>query len=563
MAIATCEQPNNLLLPPRSRPHSFPPAPASWPATTADLYTNITAIFVDNIRRDATTDCVRCIVDPGHFARTDIRFNLLKPTVDTLHWTTDESYTLDVHTSSASASAADTDTTMGNVMHTGDVVRISLNASTIFGLRHGLETLSQLMAHATQGTTSKTTVILNAIKITDAPAYTHRGLLLDTARNPLSVSDMERTLRGMAATKLNTLHWHATDTQSFSLHIPSVPAMAQLGGYSPSTIFQPADVRHLVEYARRRGVRVQLEIDAPSHVGNGWQWGQSQGLGNLTVCSGWQPWRQYCIQPPCGQLNPANGAVFAVLRKIYEALLDELPHGESVLHMGGDEVHFGCWNASAEVVERMGAKGWGRTTADFVRLWAEFQESALHEWTEAVADRWLNNGTAGAPAEPAKAILWSSHLTNPDTIAQYLPADRYVVQTWVPNTDDTPGRLLALGYEVIVSTKNAWYLDHGFWGSTAYYPWSKVYDNRIGRERGVLGGEACVWSELIDGEILDSRIWPRAAALGERLWSDPGTDARRALVRMYRMRERLVRMAGVEAEAVAPRWCVQNEGQCL
>lgn len=537
--------------------------PESWPATTVDYIRNITAIFVDNIRRDATTDCPRCIVDPENFARTEVRLNLLQPAVETLHWSTDESYTLDVHTISNKDNNAPSSMghlIMSSISGTSTVVRIHLNATTIYGLRHGLETLSQLIAHATDGPTSHraTTIILNAIKITDSPRYTHRGLLLDTARNPLSVCDMERTIRAMAATKLNTLHWHATDTQSFSLEIPSVPGMSQLGGYSPSTVFRPADVQHLVQYARRRGVRIQLEIDAPSHVGSGWQWGPEQGVGNLTVCSNWQPWRQYCIQPPCGQINPANAAVYAVLRKIYEALLDWLPSGESVLHMGGDEVHFGCWNSSAEVLEKMHEMGLGRETSDFVRLWADFQSRALHEWTDAVKAR-----QPAVQTKPAKAILWSSHLTDPATIAKYLPADRYVVQTWVPNTDETARQLLALGYEVIESTKNAWYLDHGFWGQTAYYAWPKVYDNRIGRERGVLGGEACVWSELIDGEILDGRIWPRAAALGERLWSDPTTGSRQALVRMYRMRDRLVRMTGVEAEAVAPVWCVQNEGQCL
>lgn len=68
----------------------------------------------------------------------------------------------------------------------------------------------------------------------------------------------------------------------------------------------------------------------------------------------------------------------------------------------------------------------------------------------------------------------------------------------MPSTDSLPDKLLDLGYELIMSTKNAWYFDHGFWGVTKYYTWKMAYDNRIPTRNGVLGGEACVWTELID-----------------------------------------------------------------
>lgn len=69
-------------------------------------------------------------------------------------------------------------------------------------------------------------VIINSAKLSDRPVYAHRGLLLDTARNFLPLNDLRRTLDGMAVTKLNVLHLHATDSQSFPLMLPSVPMMA-------------------------------------------------------------------------------------------------------------------------------------------------------------------------------------------------------------------------------------------------------------------------------------------------------------------------------------------------
>lgn len=79
---------------------------------------------------------------------------------------------------------------------------------------------------------------------------------------------------------------------------------------------------------------------------------------------------------------------------------------------------------------------------------------------------------------------------------------RYIIQTWVPSDNDLPKQLIAKGFQIIQSTKNAWYFDHGFWGNTAYYTWRTAYNNRISRHEGVLGGEACVWTELIDQNSL-------------------------------------------------------------
>lgn len=88
-----------------------------------------------------------------------------------------------------------------------------------------------------------------------------------------------------------------------------------------------------------------------------------------------------------------------------------------------------------------------------------------------------------------------------------------------------------------------------------------VYDNRIPRKAGVLGGEACMWSELVDNQSLDAKVWPRTAAMAERLWADPETRSSSAEARFYRHRQRLV-TRGIRAEAVAPMYCYQNEGEC-
>lgn len=77
----------------------------------------------------------------------------------------------------------------------------------------------------------------------------------------------------MAASKLNTFHWHLTDSQSFPFDSSQFPEMAKWGAYSSDEVYSPEDVKDLSNYAKIRGVRVLVEIDSPAHAGAGWQWG--------------------------------------------------------------------------------------------------------------------------------------------------------------------------------------------------------------------------------------------------------------------------------------------------
>lgn len=120
-----------------------------------------------------------------------------------------------------------------SLMFAGTNVAILIQCKTIFGCRHGLETLIQLTtSYSTYNAYSyggEVLVIVTEARVVDSPAYPHRGLLLDTARNYLSVQTIERMLDGMGMTKLNVLHWHVTDTQSFPLYLPRLPQMSRYG----------------------------------------------------------------------------------------------------------------------------------------------------------------------------------------------------------------------------------------------------------------------------------------------------------------------------------------------
>ncbi|XP_065160881.1 chitooligosaccharidolytic beta-N-acetylglucosaminidase [Atheta coriaria] len=484
------------------------------PGKPKKYFEEVVGVFQSNLFAECGPNCNEA---DEQFVNVEVTFTSGSMDLD---WTTDESYRLQ--------------TTDG----TWQII-----APNFYGARHGLETLSQMVAPYPDGL-----VMLKSALVLDKPYYPHRSLLLDTARNYFSVKAIKRQLDGMGSSKLNYLHWHITDSQSFPFVSKQLPNLSALGAYSDKQVYTAADITELVHYALLRGVRIIMEVDAPAHAGNGWQWGPAANLGNLAVCINQQPWRQYCVEAPCGQLNPANQNVYDVLKMLYNDLTDLLPQNE-LFHMGGDEIVLNCWNTTQEIIDYLHAQGKGQTKSDFLDLWGEFQEKALAKYDELLGHK------------DSTIMLWSSELTTTDVIQKYLDPKRYVIQTWVPSTDPLPNDLLNKGYRLVISTKNAWYLDHGFWGTTTYYGWRTVYNNKLTSHKNVLGGEVCMWSEFLSEEALDGRVWPRAAAAAERLWANPSTKSDVAESRMHRQRERLVKR-GIEAETLTPQWCYQNEGQC-
>lgn len=112
--------------------------------------------------------------------------------------------------------------------------------------------------------------------------------------------------------------------------------------------------------------------------------------------------------------------------------------------------------------------GLGRTTEDFLKIWSDVHNKQLEMLNQESGDKTTD-----------KAIVWSSLLTSPEFIEKYLNKSKFIVQTWVEADKDLNKKLLDLGYKLIVSTKDAWYLDHGFWGVTKYHTWRDAYKNQI------------------------------------------------------------------------------------
>lgn len=488
-----------------------------------DYLDQITFLFLKNLNEECGNEC-NLPSEHEMFVRIKINSASLKLNVET-----NESYQLSINSSATNVWA-------------------QITSETVYGARHALETLSQLMVKKIDNMNRSGLVIVSSAKVSDKPVYQHRGLLLDTARHFIPIPTILRIFDGMSSTKLNVFHWHITDSQSFPMESQRLPQMNTYGAFSRDKVYRTAEIEAVIKYAKYRGIRVIIELDAPAHAGHGFEWGPEYNLGNLAVCVDSQPWRKSCIQPNCGQLNPANANLYSVLKALYSDIND-FKLKEEFLHLGGDEVFMACWNSTAEITDYMKMKNYNRDSHGFLQLWSEFQDKALKTWDEVSGSR--NDSI----------ILWSSELTAPAVIEEFLPKDRYIIQTWLPDDAEIPKQLLKKGYRLIMSTKNAWYFDHGFWGITKYYNWKIAYLNKLPKDPLVLGGEACMWSEYCDEHSIEVKIWPRLNSVAERLWSDPTDDIKTVETRFNRQRERLI-AKGIPVDAVLPEFCTMFEGEC-
>lgn len=421
-----------------------------------------------------------------------------------------------------------------SVSQNGSKVEALIKASTFLGAHHGLETLLQLVWWDANNLVLK---ILNNAVVSDAPIFTYRGLMLDTAKSYLPVSSITQTIDAMSVCKLNVLHWHITDSGSFPFASDTFPGFKKYGSNILEEVYTPVDIRYVVDYAEARGVTVLIEVDAPAQNFQGWEWGEEDDKGNLTVCSNAQPFSKFCSNPPCGQLNPANVDSYSVLVQILKELYN-LTNVESLVHLGGDGVDQRCWEGSEEVtdMEVYMIKG-------FIGVWELFYQQLFEKLSH-----------ENIPLK--NCILWSNEVLKRSNFWRSLKNVSPIVQLKGSSKSGELEKTVRLKFRVIVSSSDLWRVsDPQNWVAVyKYRPWSDLNHQR---KKLVLGGEALAWSDRL---TIDSAVWPTTAAVAERLWADPRWGSA-PLARIVRLRERLVAM-GVPCSPLGPKWCTQHPYQC-
>ena len=225
-----------------------------------------------------------------------------------------------------------------------------LTAATVFGALRGLETFTQLVDWRPE--LAMWTVSLGSI--VDSPAFQHRGAMIDTARHFLPMPSLFAFVDALAYNKLNVLHWHIVDDQSFPFVSTAFPAMSAQGAWGApdaasvaAHTYSPVDVQAVISYARDRGIRVMPEFDTPGHSTS---WGRGVP-GLLTQC--YNPTTKQPIPGSFGPINPTLNSSYDFLETLLGEVAGVFP--DAFLHVGGDEVAFTCWASNPAINAWMAA----------------------------------------------------------------------------------------------------------------------------------------------------------------------------------------------------------------
>ncbi|XP_069556961.1 beta-hexosaminidase subunit beta isoform X1 [Brachyistius frenatus] len=395
-----------------------------------------------------------------------------------------------------------------------------LKAPTVWGALRGLETFSQLVYEDEYG--AKT---INSTRISDFPRFPHRGVLLDSSRHFLPVKVILANLETMAMNKFNVFHWHIVDDPSFPYLSRTFPQLSQQGAYHPYThVYTPADVKMVIEFGRLRGIRVVPEFDTPGHTQS---WGKGQ-TDLLTPC--------YAGSKPSGTFGPVNpilNTTYDFMNKFFKEISDVFP--DAYVHLGGDEVDFTCWKSNPDIRMFMVEQGFGQ---DYGKLESFYIQRLLDIVT----------------ATKKGYVIWQEVFDNgvklkQDTIIHVWKGNQQQYQSEMANVTSS-------GYQTLLSTP--WYLNRISYGQD-WYGFYKVdpqdFKGTDAQKKLVIGGEACLWGEYVDGTNLTPRLWPRASAVAERLWSAKDvTDINDAFNRLSVHRCRMVER-GIPAEPLFTSYC--------
>jgi len=363
---------------------------------------------------------------------------------------------------------------------------VTLNAATDIGAMRGLETLLQLLDADEKG------YFFHTVEINDRPRFPWRGLMIDACRHFMPVDMVKRNLDGMAAVKLNVMHWHLSEDQGFRVECNTFPQLHLQG--SDGLYYTQAQIKDIIQYAANRGIRVMPEFDIPGHA-TSWL----VAFPELASAPG-----PYTIERKWGvfdpTFNPTIEATYTFFDRFFAEICTLFP--DDYMHIGGDENSGKQWDTNPDIQAFMQANN----IKDNHTLQSYFNGRLL-------------------------AILEKNHkkMVGWDEILHPGMPKSIVIQSW--RGRESLIDAARQGYRTILS--NGYYID--LMQPTAFHylndPMPADMPLTDQEKQCILGGEATMWAEYVSPETVDSRIWPRTAAIAERLWS-PGTV--RDLADMFR-----------------------------
>lgn len=353
--------------------------------------------------------------------------------------------------------------------------QVVLRAPNPLGVLHGLQTFLQMVEVTDHG------FVVPAVTIDDKPRFPWRGVMIDTGRHFIPLDVLRQNIDLMEASKLNVFHWHLSEDQGFRMESKIYPLLQGKG--SDGLYYTQDQARELIAYARDRGIRVVPEFDMPGHAA-------SWFVGYPELASGPGPYsiiRKWGIFDPA--MDPTRESTYQFLDRLLGEMTAIFP--DAYFHIGGDECNGEEWDANPRIQTFM-------------------HEHQLKD--DAALQAYFTSRVEKLVTKYHKITVGWDEVLQSDT-----PRD-VVIQSW--RGQESLAVAARQGNRGILSW--GYYLDLNEPASQHYGvdPLAGASASLTPQQQQlILGGESAMWSEFMTPEIISGRIWPRAAAVAERLWS--------------------------------------------
>ncbi len=343
--------------------------------------------------------------------------------------------------------------------------------------------------------------------LSDEPAYPWRGLMIDTSRHFIPIATLKETIELMSCYRLNTLHLNLSNDQACRFASESYSRLAAEPHYTRD------ELASLVDFAADRAIRIVPELDVPGHTTSWVAAYPAWGAGERP-----EPSTQFGVHEAC--LDPTRPEVLDAVKQIFTELCDIFP--DQYIHLGGDEVNSTWWDSNAGIQRWM--KDRGMQSAHELQTWFVKQLNQhlallgkrTIGWDEILAEELPQEMTIQAwrGANATEAAIRSGHTTivsSPYYLDLFFPADYHY--RFEPSMSTAA---MAVAQK---ETANDSRLAHIHEGLQWQFDFGKVPP--LARRHGgrTIGGEACMWSEMVDADTLHTRVWSRMPAIAERLWA--------------------------------------------
>lgn len=385
-----------------------------------------------------------------------------------------------------------------------------------------------------QATLAKLPKETKGIVIEDWPDLGLRGFMLDVVRDFRTKDEVFKVLDIMASYKLNLLHFHLGDDESWCLEIPKLPELTAFSGHHElpdwdlkeskalkptangrignSTFYTEEEYKEILQYAAERQIAVVPEFDAPGHSRAAIKAMQAyeKRTGDDTyrlqdpadTSHYWtaQDFTDNVLDPDLPGVYKLYGVVFDEVIRMHQEAGVPLPG----IHIGGDEVPDGAWAGR----DRKKVKD--TFTRGMVQL-ARERNLKLAGWQEIVEN------------------------IEPETL-EALKKQLLFVNAWSTLNEraDLPARLANAGIPVLLSNVQHAYVDLAYSDdpNDIGLHWGGYVDERKGyalpvysypglqKPENIVGAEALLWSENI--RSLDNATYqmlPKALGVWERAWT--------------------------------------------